>query len=120
VVVHGSRACCVPALLQTNATHTHHQLLVGLDASQRDVDDVPLRVRRETLDERGLARPGGAVQQQPELVREAFHAELARLTGEVVQQLQQRVFLREEQAFERLLVAEPVPLIVDVGVGVWC
>ena len=45
-----------------------HELLVGLDLSERDRDDVPLGVLRNGLDQRRLASAWRPVQQQPQLV----------------------------------------------------
>lgn len=47
------------------------ELLVGLDAGQRDVDNVAAGGVGESLDQRRLAGAGWAVQQQPELVWKA-------------------------------------------------
>ena len=96
---------------QLQVVHQVEQLLVGLDLREGDVDDRAAGVVRERLDEARLARAGRAVQQQPELVREAAHRVLALPLLEVVQQPHQVVLLREEERVEGLRVGELVALV---------
>mmetsp|Transcript_58130 Transcript_58130/g.136305 ORF Transcript_58130/g.136305 Transcript_58130/m.136305 type:complete len:258 (-) Transcript_58130:398-1171(-) len=88
-----------------------HELGVGLDACQWDVDDGALSVLRQDLDEAGLACARGSIQQQSQLVGIARDAVLAGPMIEVVQDLDQSILFWEEQALEGFLTRQFVPSV---------
>mmetsp|Transcript_40908 Transcript_40908/g.119454 ORF Transcript_40908/g.119454 Transcript_40908/m.119454 type:complete len:659 (-) Transcript_40908:133-2109(-) len=90
--------------------HDVHELLVGGDPRERDVDNGSSRVLRERLDQGRLACARWAVEQQPQLVRIALHGILARLSCKVPNLSEQLLLLVEEERVERLVVGELVPL----------
>lgn len=74
---------------------------------------MPPRLAGQRLDEAGLARAGGPVEQQPELVRVAREGVLILLTLEVLKDVEKVLLLREEHGVEVLEVAEFVALIPE-------
>jgi hypothetical protein len=79
-----------------------HELLVGLNARQRNGDNVATRVLRHGFNERGLASSRRAVKEEPEFVGEALYGVLAGLVLEVGEQLKEHLFLAEEETAEGL------------------